>query len=263
MSKPVETPHPPLHTFQIESLAVRVYPSQEQLARDAALAARNQLQEAIAKNGVATIILAAAPSQTQTLASLVALEGIDWSKVVMFHMDEYLGIDAEHPASFRRFLREHVQEKIRARSFHCLDGASSEPLDECERYSQLLAAQPIDLCLLGIGENGHLAFNDPPVADFADRHRVKLVKLEDACRRQQVGEGHFPSIDAVPQYAFTLTIPALCAARRMLCVVPERRKAASVRDALRGPFSKNCPASVLRRQPHCTLYLDADSAALI
>src|SRR5262249_27641547 len=147
--------------------------------------------------------------------------------------------------------------------FHCIRGEAMQPLAECERYANLLAAQPIDLCLLGIGENGHLAFNDPPVAEFADRHTVKLVKLDEACRKEQVGEGHFPSLAEVPQYAFTLTIPALCAARRMLCIVPERRKAEAVREALRGPISPACPASWLRRQAHCTLYLDAESACLL
>ncbi len=221
------------------------------------------MQEAITRAGSATVIFAAANSQIQTLAALVALGGVDWRKVTMFHMDEYLGLDARHPASFRRFLRERVEQRVRPKSFHCIQGEAMQPLAECERYARLLAAQPIDLCLLGIGENGHLAFNDPPVADFADRHAVKLVKLDEACRQQQVGEGHFPALADVPQYALTLTIPALCAARRMLCIAPERRKARAVRDALRGPVSPSCPASWLRRQAHCTLFLDAESASLL
>ena len=130
---------------------------------------------------------------------------------------------------------------------------------ECDRYGGLLAAQPIDLCCLGIGENGHVAFNDPPVADFEDDRLMKLVKLDEACRRQQVGEGAFPSLGAVPEYAYTLTVPALCGARRMICVVPERRKAVAVRDTLTGPISTACPASVLRRQNHAVLFLDRDS----
>ena len=137
------------------------------------------------------------------------------------------------------------------------------PLAECERYTRLLRAQEIDLCCLGIGENGHLAFNDPPVANFNDPHFVKLVKLDDACKMQQVREGHFPSVEAVNPYAFTLTIPALCSARKMLCISPEKRKAQAVRDALRGPVSTACPASFLRKQSHATLFLDADSASLL
>jgi len=178
-------------------------------------------------------------------------------------MDEYLGIDAGHKASFRRYMRERVEQRVKPRQFHYLEGDALLPLDECERYTRLLEAQPIDLCCLGIGENGHIAFNDPPVANFADSHRVKLVKLDLACREQQVNEGHFPNLDAVPQYAFTLTIPMLCTAKRMLCVAPEKRKAKAVKAALRGPIQTACPASFLRKQPQATLFLDADSATLL
>lgn len=233
------------------------------MALDAAHAAREVLHEATSKQGSATVIFAAANSQVQSLDALVALDGIDWTRVTMFHMDEYLGIDAKHPASFRQFLCERVDQRVKPKAFHTIQGEALEPLTECERYAKLLPAQPIDLCLLGIGENGHIAFNDPPVADFADPRVVKLVKLDEACRQQQVGEGHFPNLAAVPQYAYTLTIPALCAARRMLCIVPERRKAQAVRDALHGPMSTVCPASFLRRQAHCTLFLDEESVSLL
>jgi glucosamine-6-phosphate deaminase len=253
----------PSRMFTVDALAVRIYETSDQLAQDAAEAAKQCLVDALRARGKATMILAAANSQVATLAALVRLGGIDWSNVTMFHMDEYLGISAEHPASFRRFLREKVEEKVRPACFHYLIGDCEEPLAECERYGGLLAAQAIDLCLLGIGENGHIAFNDPPVANFADRHPVKLVRLDEACRRQQVGEGHFPDLDAVPQYALTLTIPSLCAAQRMICIVPDRRKAAAVRDALRGPIDTKCPASFLRRQGHCTLFLDSQSGSLL
>lgn len=256
-------PEPLLRKFTHESLAVRTHATQAELARDVAATARGCLLEALARQGSASVIFAAANSQVQALDALAALDGIDWSRVTLFHMDEYLGIDASHPASFRRFLRERVEAKLRPKQFHPIAGDCLEPLTECERYTRLLRAQPIDLCLLGIGENGHIAFNDPPVADFADPHTVKLVKLDDDCRQQQVGEGHFPNLAAVPQYAFTLTIPALCSVRRMLCIVPEARKAVAVRDSLRGPVSTACPASFLRRQAHCTLFLDADSASLL
>jgi glucosamine-6-phosphate deaminase len=250
-------------SFTADSLEVRVFATQADLAQAAAREAQAVLQEAITRAGSAAVIFAAANSQIQFLAALVTLGGVDWPKVTMFHMDEYLGLDTRHPASFRRFLRERVEQPLRPKVFHWIEGDAMQPLTECERYARLLAAQPIDLCLLGIGENGHLAFNDPPVADFADRHAIKLVKLDEACRQQQVGEGHFPSLAAVPQYALTLTIPALCAARRMLCIAPERRKAQAVRDALRGPVGPACPASWLRRQSHCTLFLDAESVSLL
>jgi glucosamine-6-phosphate deaminase len=189
------------------------------------------------------------------------LPGLDWSRIALFHMDEYLGIADTHPASFRRFLRERVEQRVRPRVFHYLRGEADEPLTECERYAGLLGAQPLDLCCLGIGENGHLAFNDPPVADFSDPRTVKLVKLDEPCRRQQVGEGAFPDLAAVPPYAFTLTVPALCAAAKLIGVVPERRKAPAVKAALEGPIQTACPASILRLQTQATLYLDTDSAS--
>lgn len=250
-----------IQSFKAEALSVRVFPTQAELARAVAVEAQATLRDAIARQGSAAMILAAANSQIQSLDALVAPGDVDWSRVTLFHMDEYLGLDAQHPASFRRFLRERVEQRVKPKAFHCIAGEAMEPLAECDRYGKLLAAQPIDLCLLGIGENGHLAFNDPPVADFADARMVKLVKLDEACRQQQVGEGHFPNLAAVPQYAFTLTIPALCAARQMLCIVPERRKAQAVHATLRDPIAPACPASFLRRQAHCVLFLDADSAS--
>lgn len=252
-----------IKTFQADVLEVRVYGCLDELARAAAATAASHLQNVLTDQGQAAVILATGNSQIRFLELLAGSGGIDWSKVTLFHMDEYLGLSAEHPASFRRYMRERVEARLKPRAFHYLAGDALEPVKECERYSRLLGAQPIDLCCLGIGENGHLAFNDPPVADFQDPLTVKLVKLDESCRGQQVGEGHFPGIEAVPQYAFTLTIPALCSARRMICVAPERRKAQAVRSALRGPISHDCPASFLRRQGHALLFLDAESAGLL
>ena len=250
-------------TLQCDALSVRVHSGQAGLAADAAQLAQQYLQEALERQKSVFAILATGNSQLQFLDALVALGGVDWSRVTLFHMDEYLGIDANHPASFRNYMRERVEARLKPKHFHYLEGDALLPMSECERYSKLLAAQPIDLCCLGIGENGHLAFNDPPVADFNDPHMVKLVKLDDACRLQQVGEGHFPNLDSVPQYAFTLTIPTLCSARRMLCIVPEQRKAQAVKDALQGPITTACPASFLRQQSHCTLLLDGESSSLL
>ncbi|MBK7999279.1 MAG: glucosamine-6-phosphate deaminase [Verrucomicrobia bacterium] len=249
--------------FAADALAVRIYDTQSNLAADAAKQAQVCLNDVLHRNGSAAVILATGNSQLQFLDALVELGGVDWLRVTLFHMDEYLGITDQHRASFRRYMRERVEARVKPRKFHYLAGDALLPLSECERYSHLLAAQPIDLCCLGIGENGHIAFNDPPVADFSDPHKVKLVKLDEACRLQQVGEGHFPNLDAVPQYAFTLTIPMLCSARRMLCIVPERRKAQAVHDSLKGPIVTACPGSFLRRQSHCTLFLDAESASLL
>lgn len=252
-----------LKTFQADALAVRVYGNQSDLARDAARIAQTHLQESIAAHGSAAVILATGNSQIQFLDELARLGGVDWQKITAFHMDEYLGIAATHPASFRRYLRERVENRVKPRVFHYIEGDAALPLEECERYTRLLRAQPIDLCCLGIGENGHLAFNDPPVASFDEDRAVKIVKLDEKSRRQQVNEGHFAHLDAVPQYALTLTIPTLCSAKKMLCIAPEKRKAEAVRNALCGPINTGCPASFLRRQAHATLFLDTDSAALL
>jgi glucosamine-6-phosphate deaminase len=250
-------------TFQADALKVCVYKSVDDLATDAADEVHNLLRNAIQKQGSGAVILATGNSQIQFLKKLVAMEGVDWSKITLFHMDEYMGIQGGHKSSFRHYLRERVETLVKPKVFHFIQGEADLPLDECERYSKLLKAQPIDLCCLGVGENGHLAFNDPPVARFDERHLIKLVKLDDACKMQQVKEGHWPSLEAVPPYAYTLTIPALCSARKMICISPEKRKALPIKEALQGPVSTACPASILRRQSHCTLLLDEDSASLL
>ncbi len=248
--------------MKVEALEVRVCGSPEAMAAAAAAEAGRVLRKVLSVQPGAAVILASAASQVKFLEVLVAAEGIDWSRVTLFHMDEYLGITGEHPASFGRFLRERVEAKVHPRRAHYLQGEADQPIRECERYEALLRAQPIDLCCLGIGENGHIAFNDPPVAEFEDPRQVKVVKLDEACRNQQVGEGAFPSFDEVPQYAYTLSVPALCGARKMICVVPELRKAEAVRKTLTGKVDSGCPASILRRQGQAVLFLDDDSASL-
>ena len=253
----------PLRVFQADALPVRVYKSQAEMAEDAAHIAHEYLTGLLAKQEKVACILATGNSQIRFLEHLIALGGIDWSRATLFHMDEYLGIDANHKASFRRYMRERVEARVKPGRFHYIEGDAMLPIDECKRYAGLLSAQPIDLCCLGVGENGHLAFNDPPVANFDDPHKVNIVKLDLACKQQQVGEGHFPNLEAVPPYAITLTIPMLCSARKMLCVAPEKRKANAVKEMLTGPISTDCPASILRRQSHATLLLDSDSASLL
>lgn len=252
-----------IKTFTVDELHVRVHLSQAELSTEVAQIVRDHFAATIARQGSAAAIMATGNSQIQFLDKLVALGGVDWSKVTLFHMDEYLGMSGDHRASFGRYMRERVESRVRPGRFHYLAGDADLPLDECARYTALLKAQPIDLCCLGVGENGHLAFNDPPVARFDDAHWVKLVKLDDACKMQQVNEGHFPSLEAVPPYAYTLTIPALVSARKVVCVAPEKRKARPVKALLEGPVSTECPASILRRQPHATLFLDVDSTSLL
>jgi glucosamine-6-phosphate deaminase len=253
----------PVRTFRADALNVEVFASYPDLSTAVAHRVRDLFVDTIARQGSAAAILATGNSQIRFLKELSALGGVDWSKVTLFHMDEYLGVPADHPACFRRYMKERVESLVKPHAFHYLGGDADLPLDECERYTALLKAQPIDLCCLGVGENGHLAFNDPPVARFDDKHWVKLVKLDDACKMQQVKEGHFPSLEAVPPYALTLTIPALCSAKKMLCLAPEKRKAVPIKNALLGPISTDCPASVLRRMPQCDLLLDTDSASLL
>jgi glucosamine-6-phosphate deaminase len=252
----------PAQIFQVDALSVRVYSQEVEMAQNAAQIAQSYLQERIRYQGAATVILATGNSQIRFLDALIALGGLDWSKITFFHLDEYLGIDAHHPASFRRYLRDRVEKRVQPKQFYYLEGDTLQPLDECDRYTQLLNAQPIDLCCLGIGENGHLAFNDPSVARFDDPYGVKLVKLEESCRQQQVNEGHFPALEAVPQYAFTITIPMLCSAHRILCLAPEKRKASIVQQELQAAITTTIPASILRKQPQATLFLDAESASL-
>jgi glucosamine-6-phosphate deaminase len=208
------------------------------------------------------IVFACAPSQNEFLAALRQM-ALPWECMTIFHMDEYLGLDAGHPAAFRHYLREQLLDHVQRWEFHPIHGETTQPDAECERYSRLLCEAPIDIVCLGIGENGHLAFNDPPAADFSEPHRVKIVELDPACRQQQVHDGCFASLDAVPRSAITLTIPALVSARAIFAIVPGARKAAAVRDALTGPVSTACPASILRTHPDVRLYLDKESAALL
>jgi glucosamine-6-phosphate deaminase len=253
----------PVQTFQIDALSVRLYNSEAQLASEAAQLAQKYLQSLLAQQGKATVLLATGNSQINFLEGLMALADVDWSKVTFFHLDEYLGIDANHPASFRRYLRERVENQVNPFAFHYIEGDALQPLAECDRYTKLLLAQPIDLCCLGIGENGHLAYNEPSVADFDDAHSVKLVKLEKSTRLAQVDGVHFPVLDAVPQYAFTLTIPMLCSAKNIFCLASGKHKASAMKQILQGSISQDCPASVLRTQATATLFLDADSASLL
>jgi glucosamine-6-phosphate deaminase len=244
----------------VDALHVRVFPDPRTVGAAAARHASAALREAIAAHGIGHAMFATGNSQFDFLDALVLDESVDWTRVIGFHMDEYVGIAANHPASFRRYLRERLVARVPFAAFHFIDGDAPDVDAEIERYAGLLREYPLDLCCMGIGENGHLAFNDPPVADFDDPLDVKVVELDDACRQQQVGEGHFPDVEAVPTHAITVTIPALLRASTILAIVPEARKVEPVRRALEGPIETACPASILRTQPNATLYLDAGSA---
>jgi glucosamine-6-phosphate deaminase len=249
--------------FTADALSVRVFDDVKTLAAAAAIDAADAIRNAIDARGDANVMLATGNSQLVFLAALIEHRDVDWSRVTAFHMDEYVDLPPTHPAGFQRYMREKVAAQIPVKTFHYLNGDTGDAQAEVDRYAALLRSHPLDLCVCGIGENGHLAFNDPPVADFDDPVDVKIVALEPESRRQQVAEGHFATIDDVPTHAITVTIPALVRAGRLLAIVPETRKAVPVRDALLGPIATSCPASLLRRQPHATLYLDVDSASLL
>lgn len=250
----------PLRTFTTDALAVRVYPNATALSRAAAAEVHDFLRERIARAGEARVILATGNSQLQFLEDLSRLGGVDWTRVTCFHMDEYLGLSAEHPASFIRYLHERVESRVKPGEFHFLRGDAPDAAAECARYTALLQERPIDLCCLGIGDNGHLAFNDPGVADFNDPHWVKVVPLDEMNRNQQFGYGCFKKMDDVPREGITLTIPALMAARKIVVLAPGKRKAEIIARTLHGPISTECPASCLRTQSQAALLLDEGAA---
>jgi glucosamine-6-phosphate deaminase len=242
---------------------VLVHPDLVEMARAAAEQAATVLRAAVRSRGMAHAMFATGNSQLAFIDALVTrTPDVPWRDVVVFHMDEYVGIGADHPASFQRWIRERIVAPAAPRAAHYLEG-DGDPAATSARYAELLAQHPLDLCCLGIGENGHLAFNDPGVANFDDPLDVKVVELETACRRQQVNEGHYPDVASVPTHAITVTIPALLRAAHVMAIVPEARKAEPVQAALTGPVSNRCPASVLRTMPHVTIHLDEESARLL
>jgi glucosamine-6-phosphate deaminase len=237
--------------------------TKEELGRRAAADGAEVIRRAIADRGRANIILATGVSQFEVLGALVAVAGIDWGRVTAFHLDEYIGMRPSHPASFRRYLNERFVGRLPMppAAFHFLDG-QADPAAECRRVGAILAAHPIDVAFIGIGENGHLAFNDPP-ADFQTGEPYIIVALDEACRRQQWSEGWFPTLDAVPKVAISMSIRQIMRAAAIICSVPERRKAEAVRAAVEGPVTPRVPASILQQHPAATIYLDHNSAALL
>ena len=246
--------------YKVDSLRVGVYQNRGLSGAAAGRAAENCIIATIQKKGRCRAIFAAAPSQNEVLAYLSASVSIDWSKVDAFHMDEYMGLSDGASQRFSSFLRERLFHKIPNAQYIGL--GKVDPETEAQRYSALLKAAPIDLVCLGVGENGHIAFNDPPVANFTDPKLVKLVDLDEKCRIQQVNDGCFPNFGAVPTQALTLTIPALMGAKTLVCTVPGKTKAQAIKDMLLGPIATACPASILRVHADCSLYLDPDSSKL-
>ena len=248
----------PLQTQTVDRLKVRVYADRRAMGAAAGADVAATMRRLLSSKANVRMIFAAAPSQNETLATLVAADGIDWSRVTAFHMDEYIGLPEEAPQRFGRYLRDHLFDRVKPGRVHLINSSGSID-EECRRYGDLLSEAPIDIVCLGIGENGHIAFNDPPVADFNDPLVIKPVALDDACRQQQVNDGCFPSFAAVPTHAVTLTIPTLMSGTHLFCSVPGSTKRQAVKRTLDGPISTDCPSTILRRHADCTLYADRDS----
>jgi len=251
----------PVKTLKVEQLSVEVYHSDTELGQAAANFTAQALQEIIAEQGQANFLSGTGASQFKYYEALVKSEGVDWSQVTCFHLDEYLEMTMDHPASFRKFMQERFWDIVQPRAYHMLGGDAGDIDAEAARYEQLLRDHPIDLAMIGVGENGHIAFNDPPVADFDDPQLVKVVELEEACRKQQMGEGWFPTLENVPAKALSLTIPAMMGANVLGVVAPDARKANAIHNALYGPVGAACPASILRTHANATLFLDGPSAS--
>ncbi len=240
-----------------------IYRTKRQMGAEAATHAAEIIKEAIESKGHATIILATGTSQIETLQNLITASGIDWLKVTMFHLDEYIGLGETHPASFRRFLKERFVNKVPGlEAVHFVNGDADNPWQECERLKRIMTKRHVDVALIGIGENGHLAFNDPP-ADFETEEPYVVVELDEKCRRQQLGEGWFNALEEVPRRAISLSIQQIMKSVHLMVSVPEDRKAEAVKNALEGEVTPMCPASTLQKHENCKIFLDEDSASLL
>ncbi|WP_438479069.1 6-phosphogluconolactonase [Oleiharenicola lentus] len=253
-------------SLKVEQLSVYIYPNRTLMGRAAALAAHAHLKACVEARGHTRVILSSAPSQNDfydALADLAEAEPKVWTSAVVFHMDDYVGLAPDHAQSFSRYLQEHFFHRVKVAEFHPIRGDAPDAAAEAVRYGKLLTAAPIDLIGMGIGENGHIAFNDPPVADFNDPVPVKVVEMDRVCRQQQVNDGCFPNIDAVPRNAISITLPTFANAGMLSCHVPTTRKADAVLATLTGPVGTACPATLMRSHPNAALHLDPAAASLL
>jgi glucosamine-6-phosphate deaminase len=245
--------------FKKDNLIVKIFPDREDLGKASAGEAAEKIKELLNNKPEIRIIFAAAPSQNEFLNELSKIEGIEWNRITAFHMDEYIGLDENAEQSFGKYLKDKIFDKVNFKEVNLIK-PQDNPENEVIRYEALLKENPIDIVCMGIGENGHIAFNDPAFADFNDPRLVKIVELDEACRQQQVNDGCFPSFDAVPKRAVTLTVPALIRGENLFVIVPGIRKANAVHDTLYRDINVKCPASVLRKHKNAVLYLDNDSS---
>lgn len=245
------------------NLHVKIFDSRVSLGANAEKEAVAKIKELLAKKDEVNIIFASAPSQNEFLAALAADKEIDWSRINAFHLDEYIKLDPKAPQGFANFIKDRLFSKVNCKSVNYLNGNAEDIEAECERYSALLRKYPADVVCMGIGENGHIAFNDPPVADFKDKKLVKAVELEQKCRQQQVNDGCFDSIDKVPTHALSLTVPAIISGKYIFCMVPGKTKAEAVAKTIKDSISEACPSTILRNHENAILYADMDSASKI
>lgn len=252
-----------MKTFKQDKLTVEIYENRTKMGEAAARDIKAKIAELLREKAEINMIFAAAPSQNDVLLSLVEDKEIEWNRVNAYHMDEYIGLDKNAPQGFGNFLKAHIFGLVPFKSVNYIDITTTDPEKEAERYGKLLQENPTDIVIMGIGENGHIAFNDPPVADFKDEKWVKPVKLDEICRQQQVNDGCFKTIDDVPTHAMTLTVPTLVRAPYLFCIVPAPTKANAVYETLNGSIDEHCPASVLRTHGNAKLYLDDQSSKLL
>lgn len=250
-----------MKTMKKDTLDVKIFPTREEMGKVAAKDIHDKIMELLSKKEEINMIFAAAPSQNDVLLSLTQCKDIPWNRINAYHMDEYIGLSKDAPQGFGNFLMEHIFGLVPFKSINLIDCEAKDPDAECERYGKLLRENPTDIVVMGIGENGHIAFNDPPVADFNDEKVAKPVELDEVCRNQQVNDGCFASIDLVPKTAITLTCPTLMKADYAFCIVPAPTKANAVKWTLTEDISEKVPATILRRHNNAILYLDGDSSA--
>jgi len=247
----------------VDKLKVKILPNRKEMGKISHEDFAETVKKLLKEKETISIIFAAAPSQNDFLERITSDKDIDYTKIIAYHMDEYIGLPKNHEAGFGNFLNRSLFSKCPFKEVHYINGNTKSPEEECERYSKLLNSTHIDIVCMGVGQNGHIAFNDPAEADFNDPNTVKVVKLDEICRQQQVNDGCFKNINEVPKHAFTVTIPALMKADYHFCIVPTKLKANAIKKMLEETISKDCPASILRTKINSILYLDADAASLL
>ena len=250
-------------SFVVDKLKVRIFEDRKALGRAAGEAVAEKMREILRYQKELFVVFAAAPSQNEFLEELGRRTGVDWGKVAAFHLDEYLGLPDTAPQSFGHFVRERLFKKVHPGSVHYLNGMAKDAEEECDRYAAFFKNHPFDIACIGIGENGHLAFNDPHIADFNDPFSIKMVELDLVSRRQQVNDQSFQNLESVPRKAITLTLPTIFSAKFIYCMVPAITKAQAVRRTLEGPITTDCPAAILRKHENAILFLDGDSAKFL